>query len=254
GKYLFGKHGNPPEGELSKLGEVGQFHIKRRRTKNLIHFDIKPDNILISPRGEALLSDFGLAKKTALCGLAEADEFYFKMCPPEAFSKHEFSTHFDIYQSGLTLYRMCVGDIVFYDQYYSYFSNGSFDRDIFKVDVRNSIFPDRDVLPIHIPQKLKATIKKCLHSDINHRFSSAIDVINELAGIEGNILDWECEYSDTDICYTKNVDDKKYELIVTNDKKSTATKQVNGGKKRTIPDYCLGNINNRSVYKFLVSH
>jgi hypothetical protein len=30
---LFGKHGNPPEGGLSKLGEVGQFHIKRRRTK-----------------------------------------------------------------------------------------------------------------------------------------------------------------------------------------------------------------------------
>ncbi|WP_231039239.1 hypothetical protein, partial [Nitratidesulfovibrio oxamicus] len=34
GEYLFGKHGNPPEGGLSKLGEVGQFHIKRRRTKN----------------------------------------------------------------------------------------------------------------------------------------------------------------------------------------------------------------------------
>jgi hypothetical protein len=33
GEYLFGKHGNPPEGGLSKLGEVGQFHIKRRRTK-----------------------------------------------------------------------------------------------------------------------------------------------------------------------------------------------------------------------------
>ncbi|WP_231038786.1 hypothetical protein, partial [Nitratidesulfovibrio oxamicus] len=32
GEYLFGKHGNPPEGGLSKLGEVGQFHIKRRRT------------------------------------------------------------------------------------------------------------------------------------------------------------------------------------------------------------------------------
>jgi hypothetical protein len=35
GEYLFGKHGNPPEGGLSKLGEVGQFHIKRRRTKKI---------------------------------------------------------------------------------------------------------------------------------------------------------------------------------------------------------------------------
>ncbi len=30
-------------------------------SKGLIHFDVKPDNILLSDRGEALLSDFGLA-------------------------------------------------------------------------------------------------------------------------------------------------------------------------------------------------
>jgi len=32
GKNLFSKHGSPPEEGLPKLVEVGQFHIKRRRT------------------------------------------------------------------------------------------------------------------------------------------------------------------------------------------------------------------------------
>jgi serine/threonine protein kinase len=35
-------------------------------SKKLIHFDVKPDNILFSERGEALLSDFGLTKQTSV--------------------------------------------------------------------------------------------------------------------------------------------------------------------------------------------
>ena len=35
GKDFFSLHGSPPEGGLPKLIEVGQFHIKRRRTFKL---------------------------------------------------------------------------------------------------------------------------------------------------------------------------------------------------------------------------
>jgi eukaryotic-like serine/threonine-protein kinase len=53
-------------------------------SKGLIHFDVKPDNILQSSRGEALLADFGLAKQMNFGGIAEQDMHYLKMIPPEA--------------------------------------------------------------------------------------------------------------------------------------------------------------------------
>ena len=45
-------------------------------SKGLIHFDVKPDNILLSDRQEALLSDFGLAKQMNLSGVAFQDRLY----------------------------------------------------------------------------------------------------------------------------------------------------------------------------------
>lgn len=54
-------------------------------SKRLIHFDVKPDNILFSDRGEALLSDFGLTKQTSYSGIAGQDRIYGNMVPPEAF-------------------------------------------------------------------------------------------------------------------------------------------------------------------------
>src|SRR6266567_4599084 len=48
-------------------------------SKGLIHFDVKPDNVLLSDRGDALLSDFGLAKPMDLTGTAIQDRFYTRM-------------------------------------------------------------------------------------------------------------------------------------------------------------------------------
>ena len=52
-------------------------------SKRLIHFDIKPDNILFSDQGEALLSDFGLAKQLTITGVAGQDRIYGRMTPPD---------------------------------------------------------------------------------------------------------------------------------------------------------------------------
>jgi serine/threonine protein kinase len=117
--------------------------IHNIHSKGLIHFDVKPDNILLSNRGEALLSDFGLSKQMNFVGIALQDRLYNKMIPPEGTRGDQFDRTFDIYQLGLTLYRMCNGENHFYGQYDAYGLGAAFDRNRFRADLRNGVFPNR---------------------------------------------------------------------------------------------------------------
>lgn len=220
-------------------------------SKKLMHFDIKPDNILLSDRGEALISDFGLSRRLSLSGTAGQDRMYFKMRPPEAYNTYEFKPTFDIYQFGLTLYRMCTGNEVFADQFNRFGGTPqTFDRDAFKFAVSNGRFPDRSIFQEHIPERLRRLIKKCIDPDPLERFQSAIEVSNELAQIE-NVLDWEFSIVGTSRKWIRVDDDgKKYSLTVDNNI-SVAEKTTSSGRCTRITDYCKTDITSREIRKFL---
>lgn len=229
----------------------GLHHI---HSKHLIHFDVKPDNVLISDRGEAVLSDFGLAKQMTYAGVADQDRSYGKMIPPEAFSSDTHSKQFDIYQVGLTLYRMCVGDLEFYKQYNGFGIGTNFDRDTFKFNVTMGRFPDRSAFPAHIPAKMKKVILKCLETDPSNRFGSVSDIVSKLAEVAGNCLDWN--YSIKANCRTwhKDFEGKICNLTVSPTGEATATKKVGDGDVRRISDYCVTKITEQKIQSFLTQY
>lgn len=106
--------------EIIGIGSQVLAGLHNIHSKNLIHFDVKPDNVLLSPRWEALVSDFGLAKQMNYSGVAAQDRHYTPMIPPEALATDQFDRTFDIYQVGLTLYRMCNGNEHFHAQLAKY--------------------------------------------------------------------------------------------------------------------------------------
>lgn len=226
----------------------GLHHI---HSKRLVHFDIKPDNILISERGEALLSDFGLARARGLNGLAGQDRTYMKMVPPEAFQVEEFDHRFDIYQVGLTLYRMCVGDEEFYSQFNSFGVNADFERMRFRHAVLNAQFPDTSASRFHehIPDRLISVIRKCLQVSPDERYGSVIDLVNDIAPIEGDLLDWQFQQRGDERSWSKMVDSAEVKLVLDGQIRGHATK-TKDGRVRRITAYC-GPLNRKQVKRFL---
>jgi eukaryotic-like serine/threonine-protein kinase len=230
----------------------GLHHI---HSKRLIHFDVKPDNILLSDRGEALVSDFGQAKQMNFVGKAEQDRHYTPMIPPEALTGDRFDLTFDIYQFGLTLYRMCNGNEAFHAQLAKYGPPGpAFDRAGFRYDVRNGRFPDRRAFAPHIPSKLRKVIRACLQTEPSDRYGSALDVANALADIDGCLLDWRLEATADKRVWKKNGNGTSYELIVNGDGSSECYKTKDGGRRQRVTAACQAKISERDVERLLGSY
>lgn len=206
-------------GSLKKL--MGTKHLTIRETlrysiqflsglnnvhsKGLIHFDIKPDNILISDSDEAILADFGLAKAMDRLGFATPDKLYPKGIPPETFTSSDKTILFDIYLCGLTLYRIVNGDSHYLGQF-AFPSQPDYINAI-----KSGNFPDRNSYLPHVPLKLQRTINKALSVNTLDRHQSVLELINELSDIDEN-LDWRYENHTTNQKWTKSLPDKSLEI------------------------------------------
>ena len=82
--------------------------------KNVVHRDVKPSNILLDPRGQAHLADFGLAKpffggdsSITATGSFVGTPYYIS---PEQAEGNPVDFRGDIYSLGIILYEMLTGE------------------------------------------------------------------------------------------------------------------------------------------------
>lgn len=207
-------------------------------SRNLLHFDLKPTNILFSDNKTAMLTDFGLSQYTDENGFAEQSKVYLAHVVPERFVTDKQSVHCDIYSVGLILYRLCNGNKDFQTQY------KKFTTSTLRKSVIDGKFPDRKKFLPHIPNSLIRIVKKALNIDITKRYNSCIDIMNDLSKIENNNGELEWNYYTDENTFTWDTikGTQSYQIKYTKNELDGKKVNISNQTTRKITDLCIKNI------------
>ncbi|HEV3079875.1 MAG TPA: serine/threonine-protein kinase [Gemmataceae bacterium] len=147
-------------------------HANRR---GLIHRDVKPANIILTPDGAVKLADLGMARETTDEELARAEKGMTIGTPyyisTEQIHGHEdIDARADIYSLGATLYHMVTGQPPF---------PGSKIDDVLDAHLKQELTPP-DHLNVALSSGLGEVVEVMMAKDRRQRYKSMDDVIIDL--------------------------------------------------------------------------
>ena len=144
--------------------------ISAAHQQNIIHRDIKPQNIIISMDGKVKVADFGIARAVSSNtkdGHAIGSVHYIS---PEQARGDFVDARSDIYSLGITMFEMVTGRLPF---------DGENTVAVAIAQLENPITPPKECNP-DIPESLEQIILKCTEKKPENRYSSAEAVIADL--------------------------------------------------------------------------
>lgn len=144
----------------------------------MIHRDIKPDNLLVTSKGQIKVSDLGLAKATdedmsmTQSGTGLGTPHY--MPPEQARNAKHVDHRCDIYALGCTLYHFLTGTTPF---------QGATIIDLITAKEQGKFKSARRVNP-EVPERLDLMVDKAMAKDAQHRYQSMQEFIRDLESLQ----------------------------------------------------------------------
>lgn len=146
--------------------------LQHAHNEGVVHRDVKPANIMINVRGDAILTDFGIAKASesphlTRTGFAVGTPTYMS---PEQVTASEITGASDQYSLGILAYEMLAGHAPF---------RGS------SIEVQwahaHNAPPDLATAAPHVPADLASTVMRMLEKKPDHRWESLEPLVDIFA-------------------------------------------------------------------------
>ena len=159
--------------DVARIGAAIATALAALHRQKVAHLDLKPENVILAPRGAVLL-DFGLASHAELPDLL-GEESSVPMgssayMAPEQVLGERSDPASDIFALGCILYQLATGE-------------EPFGRPLTTAGMKRRLYhapkPPRDVNP-KVPRWLEAIILKCMEVDRSRRYPDAGKVLLDL--------------------------------------------------------------------------
>jgi len=144
--------------------------------KEIVHRDVKSDNIMLTDEGVVKIMDFGLAKLKGATKLTRTGTTMgtLQYMSPEQAQGREVDQRTDIFSFGVILYEMITGRLPF---------KGEHEAAVIHSIVSETPEPLARY-KAKVPEALQRIVGKTLQKDVSTRYQSAAEVVADLKGLE----------------------------------------------------------------------
>ena len=172
-----GQYGPLPVGEACEVVRQAALGLQHLHEHGLVHRDVKPSNLMLTPAGEVKVLDLGLTRHLYGPGAGERITAQGQclgtldyMAPEQCVDSHAVDIRADIYGLGCTLYELLAGQPLFAGPGYE----SAFQK--MQAHVEAPVPRIRERRP-DVPERLADALGRMLAKDREGRFASPADVV-----------------------------------------------------------------------------
>jgi serine/threonine protein kinase len=153
--------------------------LQHAHGQGLIHRDVKPKNIMLTPEGDAKLADMGLARaaEDQVAAQAEAGRAYgtpYYISPEQIRGELNIDFRADIYSLGATFYHMVTGRVPF---------DAPTPVAVMQKHLKETLVPP-DHINTSLSSGLGEVVEVMMAKNRNQRYASTSDLLVDLQAIE----------------------------------------------------------------------